>query len=97
MVSQLIFSSVPLQTKVTFTFSNTLRARSSLFIRQNYRFAQPRYYTTPFEKFVETIKEQVQKNKELQQNVKLLQDQAGQFGESDALRKAKEVYTKAKV
>ncbi|CAG8477591.1 16843_t:CDS:2 [Funneliformis mosseae] len=96
MASQRIFSSVALRTNVTFTFSNTLRARSSLFIRQNYRFAQPRYYTTPFEKFVETIKEQVQKNKELQQNVKLLQDQAGQFGESDALRKAKEVYTKAK-
>ena len=41
--------------------------------------------------------EQIKKNKEFQHNVKLLQDQAGQLSESDTLRKAKEVYTKAKV
>ncbi|CAG8434547.1 5351_t:CDS:2 [Diversispora eburnea] len=49
-----------------------------------------------FAKFMETIKEQLEKNKELQQNVKLLQDHAGHLGESETLRKAKQVYAKAK-
>ena len=81
----------------TSTPFNTLRAGPWLSIQRNYRFTQARGYYSPLSKFMDTIREQVQKNKELQQNVKLLQDQAGQLGESDTLRRAKEVYTKAKV
>ncbi|CAG8724309.1 17390_t:CDS:2, partial [Cetraspora pellucida] len=42
------------------------------------------------------LKIQIEKNKEFQQNVKLLQDQADQLGESETLRKAKEAYAKAR-
>ncbi|RIA95777.1 hypothetical protein C1645_816213 [Glomus cerebriforme] len=95
MFSQRIFNLIA-RTSVMFRISNTLRTRSRLSIQQNYRSTQTRCYTSPIAKFFETINEQIKKNKELQHNVKLLQDQAGQLGESDTLRKAKEVYTKAK-
>ncbi|CAG8433131.1 7791_t:CDS:2 [Ambispora gerdemannii] len=49
-----------------------------------------------FAKFVETFKTQLKKNKELQENVKLLQDQAGSLGENEAMKRAKQVYEKAK-
>ncbi|KAF9110871.1 protein translocase subunit [Mortierella sp. AM989] len=49
-----------------------------------------------FGKFVETLKEQIKKNKELQDSVKKLQDESGKVGESDALRKAKDAFEKAK-
>src|SRR5688500_16443595 len=97
MSSQRIFNLIASRTPRMFTIFNTLRTRSRLLIQNNYRYTQERCYMRPLQKFIDTIREQVQKNKELQQNVKLLQDQAGQLGESDTLRKAKEVYTKAKV
>jgi import inner membrane translocase subunit TIM44 len=50
-----------------------------------------------FGKFVETLKEQIKKNKELQDSVKKLQDESGKVGESDALKKAREAFDKAKV
>jgi len=50
-----------------------------------------------FSKFVETLKEQIKKNKELQESVKKLQDESGKAGDSDALKKAKEAFEKAKV
>jgi mitochondrial import inner membrane translocase subunit TIM44 len=96
MSSQRIFM-IAFRTSGILTISNNLRARSRLLIQQNYRSTQARCYTSPYQKFMDTIREGIQKNKELQQNVKLLQDQAGQLGESDTLRRAKEVYTKAKV
>ncbi|CAG8536440.1 12192_t:CDS:2 [Ambispora leptoticha] len=49
-----------------------------------------------FAKFVETFKTQLKKNKELQEDVKLLQDQAGSLSESETLKRAKQVYEKAK-
>ncbi|KAG0372809.1 protein translocase subunit [Mortierella sp. AD032] len=49
-----------------------------------------------FGKFVETLKEQIKKNKELQESVKKLQDESGKAGDSDALRKAKEAFERAK-
>ncbi|OAQ26507.1 TIM44 subunit of mitochondria import inner membrane translocase [Linnemannia elongata AG-77] len=49
-----------------------------------------------FSKFVETLKEQIKKNKELQESVKKLQDESGKAGDSDALKKAKDAFEKAK-
>ncbi|KAG0002474.1 protein translocase subunit [Entomortierella chlamydospora] len=49
-----------------------------------------------FSKFVETLKEQIKKNKELQDSVKKLQDESGKVGESDALKKAKDAFERAK-
>jgi hypothetical protein len=47
--------------------------------------------------FVDTIKDQVKKNKDLQQGVKSLQDESGKVYDSEALKKARELYEKAKV
>ncbi|KAF9182511.1 protein translocase subunit [Haplosporangium sp. Z 767] len=49
-----------------------------------------------FGKFVETLKEQIKKNKELQDSVRKLQDESGKVGDSDALKKAKDAFEKAK-
>ncbi|KAF9436507.1 protein translocase subunit [Entomortierella beljakovae] len=49
-----------------------------------------------FGKFVETLKEQIKKNRELQESVKKLQDESGKVGDSDALKRAKDVFEKAK-
>ena len=46
--------------------------------------------------FVESVRQQVKQNKELQSNVKRLQAEAGKVADSDALKKAKEVYEKAR-
>lgn len=56
-----------------------------------------RHYTSPFKAFVDVFREQLKKNKEIQQNIKQLQDETGKIADSDALRRAKEVYEKAKV
>ncbi|CAO3642821.1 unnamed protein product [Cunninghamella echinulata] len=55
-----------------------------------------RHYSSPIKVFVNTIKEQLQKNKEVQQGVKFLQDESGRFADSEALKKAKEMFEKAK-
>lgn len=56
-----------------------------------------RHYSSPLKVFVDTIREQIKKNKEIQEGVKSLQDESGKLAESDALKKAKEMYEKAKV
>ncbi|CAG8550780.1 6383_t:CDS:2 [Acaulospora colombiana] len=73
------------------SFSDALVSRANIGLQAN-----SARKMSAFAKFMETIKEQIEKNKELQQNVKLLQDRAGQIGESDTLRRAKEVYAKAR-
>ncbi|CEP17522.1 hypothetical protein [Parasitella parasitica] len=55
--------------------------------------ATVRYYSSPFKVFIDTIKEQMAKGKE----VKNLQDEAGRLNDSEALKKAKEMFEKAKV
>ena len=56
-----------------------------------------RQYSSPLKVFMDTIKDQIKKDKELQQGVKSLQDESGKFADRDALKKAKEMYEKAKV
>lgn len=74
--------------RIVITNSRTLFLRNRLNLQVN-----PTRNMSAFAKFMESIKEQIEKNKDLQQNVKLL----GQLGESETLRKAKQVYAKAKV
>lgn len=52
---------------------------------------------SPFQTFVDVLKEELQKNRELQDNVKQLQGDVDKFQDSEALRKAREVYERAKV
>lgn len=59
-----------------------------------------RFRTTgksPLARFVESIKEQIEQNRELQQNIKQLQDESNKLSESESLRRAREIFEKAKV
>ncbi|ORE01509.1 TIM44 subunit of mitochondria import inner membrane translocase [Rhizopus microsporus var. microsporus] len=51
-----------------------------------------RHYSSPFKVFMDTLKEQIKKDKD----IKTLQDESGRLTESDALKKAKEMLEKAK-
>jgi hypothetical protein len=52
---------------------------------------------SPFQVFVDTFKSELAKSQELQETVKALQDESGRIGDSEALRRAKEAYSKARV
>lgn len=52
---------------------------------------------SPFQVFVDTFKSELSKSQELQESVKALQDESGKIGDSEALRRAKEAYAKARV
>ena len=52
---------------------------------------------SPFQVFVDTFKSELAKSRELQESIKAIQDESGRIGDSEALRKAKEAYAKAKV
>ncbi|KAI8088773.1 uncharacterized protein BX664DRAFT_331336 [Halteromyces radiatus] len=56
-----------------------------------------RHYSSPFKVFMDTIKDQINKSKEVQQGVKSLQDESGKFAESETLKRAKEMFEKAKL
>ena len=51
----------------------------------------------PFRVFVETLKFEIEKNRELQANVKQLQGDVGKLQDSESLRKAKELYERARI
>jgi import inner membrane translocase subunit TIM44 len=51
---------------------------------------------TPFQVFMDTFKDEWGKSKELQHNIKALQDETGRMSESGAYKKAKEALEKAK-
>lgn len=52
---------------------------------------------SPFQVFVDTLKSELAKSKEFQESVKALQDESGKIGDSEALRRAKDAYAKARV
>jgi import inner membrane translocase subunit TIM44 len=52
---------------------------------------------SPFKVFVQTLKEELQKNRELQDNVKQLQGDVDKLADSEAMKKAREAYEKARV
>jgi len=51
---------------------------------------------SPFQVFVDTFKQELKKSQEFQESVKALQDEGGKIGESEAFRRAKGAYSKAK-
>jgi hypothetical protein len=73
----------------------TTTARTNL--RPVHQVTAVRHYSSPLRVFMDTIKEQLNKNKEVQQGVKSLQDESGKFADSEALKRAKEMFEKAKV
>lgn len=47
--------------------------------------------------FVETLKMEIEKNRELQENVKQLQGDVGKMQDSESMKKAKDMYERARV
>lgn len=52
---------------------------------------------SPFQTFVEVLREELRKNRELQDNVKQLQGDVDKFQDSEAMRKARAAYERARV
>ncbi|CAE7055418.1 unnamed protein product [Rhizoctonia solani] len=50
---------------------------------------------SPFQTFVDVLKEEIQKNRELQQNVKQLQGDVDKLQDSEAMKRAKDMYERA--
>ncbi|KAI9019400.1 hypothetical protein CLU79DRAFT_758657 [Phycomyces nitens] len=73
----------------------TTRSRTTHVITA-FRTTPARNYSSPVRVFIQTIKDQIKKNKEVQDGVKTLQDESGKIGESDTLKKARELFEKAK-
>ena len=52
---------------------------------------------SPFQTFVEVLREELKKNRELQENVKQLQGDVDKFQDSEAMKRAREAYERARV
>lgn len=52
---------------------------------------------SPFQTFVEVLREELRKNRELQDNVKQLQGDVDKLQDSEAMRKARAAYERARV
>ena len=52
---------------------------------------------SPFQTFVEVLREELRKNRELQENVKQLQGDVDKLQDSEAMRKARAAYERARV
>ncbi|KAG9312997.1 hypothetical protein JVU11DRAFT_6435 [Chiua virens] len=52
---------------------------------------------SPFQIFVEVLREELRKNRELQENVKQLQGDVDKFQDSEAMKRARDVYERARV
>lgn len=52
---------------------------------------------SPFQTFVDVLREELQKNRELQDNVKQLQGDVDKLQDSEALKKARAMYERARV
>lgn len=52
---------------------------------------------SPFQTFVDVLRDELRKNRELQDNVKQLQGDVDKLQDSEAMKRAKEVYERARV
>ena len=52
---------------------------------------------SPFQTFVDVLRDELRKNRELQDNVKTLQGDVEKFQDSEAMKKARAAYEKARV
>ena len=52
---------------------------------------------SPFQTFVDVLKDELQKNRDLQQNVKQLQGDVDKFQDSEAMKRARAAYERARV
>ena len=52
---------------------------------------------SPFQTFVDVLREELKKNRELQDNVKQLQGDVEKFQDSEAMKRARDAYERARV
>ena len=52
---------------------------------------------SPFQTFVEVLRDELRKNRELQDNVKQLQGDVEKFQDSEAMKRARDAYERARV
>ena len=52
---------------------------------------------SPFQAFVDTLKEELRKSQELQENMKELQGEAGKIQDSETMKKMREAYERARI
>ena len=52
---------------------------------------------SPFQTFVDVLRDELRKNRELQENVKQLQGDVDKFQDSEAMKKARAAYERARV
>ena len=52
---------------------------------------------SPFQVFVETLKEELTKSREFQDNLKQLQGESGKFQDTETMRRAREAYERARI
>lgn len=74
--------------------SHASRAAASFHTSSRRRDEIPR---SPYQIFVETLKEELRKSKELQDNVKTLQGDVDKLQDSESMKRAKDMYERARV
>lgn len=74
--------------------TSTSHLQSSFFHSSSTSRDAPR---SPFTVFVETLKEELRKSQEMQDNVKTLQGEAGKLQDSETMRRMKEAYERARI
>lgn len=84
-----------------------LRVRNSIVLPQRILSAHIHYSAprrnnepplkSPFQTFVDVLKEELQKSRELQDNVRQLQGDVDKLQDSEALKRAKDMYERARV
>jgi hypothetical protein len=89
--------SLPFYTTIMSGYRLLLTSTARTNLRPVHQVTTVRHYSSPLRVFMDTIKEQLNKNKDVQQGVKSLQDESGKFADSEALKRAKEMFEKAKV
>ena len=75
--------------------------QSPRIIQRSLHFSAPRRneppLKSPFQTFVDVLKEELQKSRELQDNVRQLQGDVDKLQDSEALKRAKDMYERARV
>lgn len=64
--------------------------------KRSFHFTPKRLEKTPFQVFVDTFRKELKKSKELQSDIRALQDETGRLSESTAFKRAKEALERSK-
>ncbi|KIK96724.1 hypothetical protein PAXRUDRAFT_137880 [Paxillus rubicundulus Ve08.2h10] len=84
----------PFRIPAASTFPHSLPASRSFHASSRAQNDAPK---SPFQTFVEVLREELRKNRELQDNVKQLQGDVDKFQDSEAMKRAREVYERARL